>query len=242
MNVRERIKMKKLFVLFIVIVFCFPATLFAAEKITKDTVISDPVKLEFSLGGFDETSLSGIHDEDGGLVANYNRFDNPNSKFNSFKLYDSDKNHIYTISIDEKNQSVLIFSKDGGCAKIIGNMSPGLFVIRLKADLDFFGQPYELVPFLSNGLVETDMAYFISFEFKPVIKLSYSLNLNNYTVRNKEIIADKEFAQNHKQACSVLLLALFAFDEMMNEKLIDIIKEIKVRNSGNNKSGIRINP
>ena len=234
--------MKKLFVLFIVFVFCFPATLFAEEKITKNTVISDPVKLEFSLGGFDETSLSGIYDEDGGLVANYNRFDNPNSKYNSFKLYDSDKNHIYTISADEKNQSVLIFSKDGGRAKIIGNMSPGLFGIRLKAEMDFFGQPYKLVPFLSNGMVETDMTYFISFESKPVIKLSHSVSLINYTTKNKEIIADKEFMQNHKQECSVLLLALFAFDEMMNEKLIETVKELKLINSGENKSGIRINP
>lgn len=171
--------------------------------------------------------MFGIYDEAGNPVANYSRFENTNSKYNSIKLFDDDKNRIYTIATDGQEQSVYIIDKDGKRAKIEGAVTPALFKFNVKSDLKFYGKPYTLTTIVNTGFTDITFTYIVTYESKPVVKGLYTYNMISSI--KKETTVNQVFLTDNKNDCMAMVLSIFAFDEMLYDKVLELHKENQMR-------------
>lgn len=103
--------MKRLLFFSLVLVFLSSINVFAQEKVTRETKIPDAIEIEFDIGSFQEDSLLSVYDNNGDFIVKYSRFENPNSRYKSIKVYDIEENHRYTIFPDEKSLAVYILDQ-----------------------------------------------------------------------------------------------------------------------------------
>ena len=195
------------FLLLLVPFFAFPE-----EDTTKDYIF-DPVHLVINKNAFDENSIFTVNDEEGRIICEFDRFDNKSSAVNSIKIFNDNKEHIYTITADDQGQTIFILNKDGRSGKIVTKTSVVKFKIKIDTIMDYFGEPYDFqmkMDFSDGGI---SVIYRIYYNSELVIKQIFT---GSFGSSSMDIVAEKSFLDEHKLDCGVLVLAILAFDEMSN--------------------------
>lgn len=217
--------MKKIILGLVMIVLL--ATNVLAADVPTDVNIQNPIKIEVDKGAFDENSLFGIYDEAGNLISQYSRFSNPNTSIQSCKIYDKDKNHIYTISADDKERLIYIMDKDGKRAKIKANITQAFFSVKITTDVSYYGQPYVLLVTAKMKFPAVTYTYVVENNNEPVIKGMVTYGMSGSTT---EITVNQDFLTANPTESMVWTLALVIFDEMIYE----ISNQAKNNNNRNN--------
>jgi hypothetical protein len=74
------------------------------------------------------------------------------------------------------------------------------------------------------------LKHYQRFDYESLFFYITAINFTTYH-KNQELIVDKSYLSDQKIDCGILVLTLLAFDERINDKLVDFIKEGKAWNS-----------
>ncbi len=202
------------------------SNVYARPKKTKE--IANPVKLEVDTLAFDEDSLLGIYDDEGNLISNFSRIEKKNNYISPFKVLGDNEEHLYTVSYDEINDTIVIVNKDRKKGKIFFTKKKGLS-LRLKFDtvVSFFDKPFALEYTTTRTAGRTLLGtlnnrsyvnkYTITYNSKPVIKKTWKYDYKKGQ-GSQELIVDTEFLRTNKIDCVVWILALQVIDEVSAQK------------------------
>lgn len=202
-------------VLIVIMLITIPMESKKKKKKSSGNQIENKVEIEIDKVAFDENSLFGIYDEAGNLIVNFDRFENKNSKINSFKIFNDKKEHIYTIVADDIEQTVSIMSKDGKRGKLSLKVGLSGMNIKMTAEVKYFGKPYDLLIEMDFGMGSFSSDYIVTYESKPIMKESISASLSGDS--EKKVYVDKTFLDANKIDCAIWALSLLAFDELAKE-------------------------
>jgi len=167
---------------------------------------------------FEEGEYLKISDKDGNLLAYYQRLKSENTNVRMAKIYNPDKELLYTLIPAKSSRQGTVIIKDSKDEKInLGfNVETGMGVVFMTFG-EFDKAPFNLGMSVFNAFGEMNMEIYLDKD-KSLI-LYYSPVTTKKEVEKKKVLLKSDFFNEDKMKAVMLSISLLILDELHSEML-----------------------
>ncbi len=183
---------------------------------------NETIEVSLDNVAFDENDLMKIYTSEDNTIGYYDRFENKSSETKAVRLYDSEKNLIYTLVPVLTDQGYAIHLKNNTDQRGLLELTEHLngFKLNYKSDVDYFNQPYAFNYDVKLGIGKVSIKQDVIFQGKKVI--SYQEKVAAFSgISTSPISVDRSYFETHKEEVANWTMVL----QLLNELSVEVSKQ-----------------
>lgn len=202
----------------IVLLYVLISTQLFSQTIEKNNELSNTVTIDNIV--FDETDLMKLYDNENNTIAYFDRVDNKNFNVKNVKLYNLEKELIYTIvPFHKKNTGETTLNIKDEVNNKIGKITYKISLKGLRINYniitDLFGN--EIKYFHEQKMKGLSIILKSSIESNGQQIIYFKETISMKGTKSSKYFVDSEFLEENQYKTSLYIMTIFLFDEVQTE-------------------------
>ncbi|MFY0654485.1 MAG: hypothetical protein JXQ96_20785 [Cyclobacteriaceae bacterium] len=217
--------MKKVIITIVLIALISQISFAQRSKHNSNNKIVDPVEVIVDNIAFDENSYLRVLDNEGNIIAYFDRFENKSCEVNSMKVYDSDFYEVYTLVPVIASQGFEVHIRNSVGVRGYVKMTPRLngFKVIHDSRIKYFHKPYEFNTSTNVGFGKVAVEDVLRYDGEIVLASKMSMSFSG--IRQTPLLVSQAYLEENMLDAANWSLILHLFQELS-------LEATKYRNNG----------